>query len=161
MNQRGSEYWKSQGREHWAKMSRADRLCNGRLLGVDWPHGSDTCNNGQPHDWQPVSFVFETQLLDGQGRVMIRQPDLRKANVYCVCMGCRTHTYVETEWAGYYLGGPGGGPAGPDPVLSLWAEDDAEDPEDEEGKPVLLDVSRDPQQHPRDEGGRYVQGGSE
>ncbi len=28
-------------------------------------------------------------------------------------------------------------------------------------KPVLLDVSRDPQQHPRDESGRYVQGGEQ
>ena len=65
------------------------------------------CDDGEPHRWQPLSFVFETQLLDGSGRVVIRQPDTEKARVYAVCMECRSHTYVETEWVGYYLGGPG------------------------------------------------------
>lgn len=58
------------------------------------------------HQWQPLSFVFETQLLDGLGRVEIRQPDIDKARVYAVCMPCRSHTYVETAWVGYYLGRP-------------------------------------------------------
>jgi hypothetical protein len=58
------------------------------------------------HTWQPVSFVFETQLLDNEGRVKIRQPDTYLAKVFCVCMACRAHTWVETRWIGYYLGGP-------------------------------------------------------
>lgn len=58
------------------------------------------------HQWQPLSFVFETQLLDASGRVLIRQPDLDKGRVYAVCMPCRSHTYVETAWVGYYLGYP-------------------------------------------------------
>lgn len=61
--------------------------------------------NGE-HQWQPLSFVFETQLLDGSGRVVVRQPDLEKGRVYAVCMPCRSHTYVETAWVGYYLGYP-------------------------------------------------------
>ena len=83
-------------------MSRADRLMNDR----NWPHSSMACDDGGEHRWQPVSFRFETQLLDKDGRVQIRQPDLREGRVYVVCMECFTHTYVETEWAGYYLGGP-------------------------------------------------------
>jgi len=65
------------------------------------------CDDGEPHRWQPLSFVFETQLLDDSGRVAIRQPAIDNARVYCVCMTCRAHTYVVTEWAGFYLGGPG------------------------------------------------------
>lgn len=65
------------------------------------------CDDGERHRWQPLSFVFETQLLDDTGRVVIRQPDIDKGRVYCVCMTCRAHTYVVTEWVGFYLGGPG------------------------------------------------------
>lgn len=92
-----------------ANMSRADRMGNCGANGL-------LCNDGAEHRWQPVSFRFETQLLDGSGRVVIRQPDLREARVYMVCLGCNTHTYVVTEWAGYYLGGPGDGHAGPEPT---------------------------------------------
>ena len=73
-------------------MSRADRLMNDR----NWPHSSMACDDGW-HRWQPVSFRFETQLLDKDGRVQIRQPDLREGRVYVVCMECFTHTYVETD----------------------------------------------------------------
>lgn len=58
------------------------------------------------HEWQPVSFAFETQLLDDQGRVKIRQPDLANGRVYCVCMKCLGHTYVRTGYVGYYIGSP-------------------------------------------------------
>ena len=58
------------------------------------------------HKWQPVSFRFETQLLDKDGRVHIRQPDLVSGRVYCVCMKCCSHTYIETGWVGYYLNSP-------------------------------------------------------
>jgi hypothetical protein len=47
-----------------------------------------------PHRWQPLSFRFETQLLDGEGRIIIRQPDLHEANIYVVCMECNTWTYI-------------------------------------------------------------------
>lgn len=83
-------------------MSRADRL----LSDPAWHQESTACDDGEPHRWQPVSFVFEKQLLDGDGRVRIRQPDLTEGRVYCVCMECFAHTYIETEWAGFYLGGP-------------------------------------------------------
>lgn len=83
-------------------MSRSDRLLNDE----SWPHKTTACDDGAEHRWQPVSFVFETQLLDKDGRVQIRQPDLTEGRVYCVCMECFAHTYIETEWAGYYLGGP-------------------------------------------------------
>lgn len=59
------------------------------------------------HKWIPLSFVFETQLLDDRGRVQIRQPDLKKGRVFCVCMGCHKHTYIETEWLGGYIPAPG------------------------------------------------------
>jgi hypothetical protein len=76
---------------------------------VEKPHGkgyqSATCVNGETHKWQPLSFVFETQLLDPHGRVQIRQPAIQEGRVYCVCMGCAHHTYIETDWVGYYLGG--------------------------------------------------------
>jgi NMD protein affecting ribosome stability and mRNA decay len=96
--------------DQWRQMSRADRRMNMCL-------GSQACDDGGEHNWIPVSFRFETQLLDGYGRVSIRQPDLKQGRVYVVCMACRTHTYVDTEWAGYYLGGPDYGvlePADPD-----------------------------------------------
>ena len=85
--------------ENFRRMSRADRRMNMCLDGL-------ACDDGQAHRWQPVSFRFETQLLDDHGRVQIRQPDVKEGRVYVVCMACRTHTYVVTEWAGYFLGGP-------------------------------------------------------
>ena len=84
-------------------MSRADRLGND----PNWKHSSVACDDGSDHRWQPVSFVFESQLLDREGRVLIRQPDLEGGRVYVVCMECRSHTYVATEWAGFRLYGAG------------------------------------------------------
>ena len=49
------------------------------------------------HNWQPISFVFEA------GKMM---PDIDEGKVYCVCMKCRSHTYVVTGYIGYYLGSP-------------------------------------------------------
>jgi hypothetical protein len=80
-------------------MNRADRLLNRRGDGL-------ACNDGLAHRWQPLSFVFESQLLDGDGRVLIRQPAIEDGRVYVVCLGCNSHTYVVTEWAGFYLGDP-------------------------------------------------------
>lgn len=57
------------------------------------------------HDWMPISFAFETQLLDELGRVRVRQPDIEKGRVYLVCTGCASHTYQETSWVGYRLYG--------------------------------------------------------
>lgn len=68
--------------------------------------GASECVGGEPHQWQPLSFRFESQLLDSDGRVLIRQPGIPEAQVYCVCMRCRGWTYVVTEWVGYYLGDP-------------------------------------------------------
>lgn len=64
------------------------------------------CGDGEEHRWQPVSFVFESPLLDDHGRVIIRQPNTRTGRVYLLCMGCHTHTYMKTEWVGYWLSGP-------------------------------------------------------
>lgn len=58
------------------------------------------------HKWQPLSFIFETQLLDEHGRVVIRQPDVANGRVYCVCMECCSHTYINTGYVGYYLNSP-------------------------------------------------------
>ncbi len=57
------------------------------------------------HKWQPLSFVFETQILGAEGRVVVRQPKTEGGRVYCVCMKCASHTYVVTQWSGFYLGG--------------------------------------------------------
>lgn len=79
------------------------------------------------HSWQPLSFVFETELsmirpreptsplnmLDPGGLAQprldvvpqVRQPDLEQGRVYCVCMKCASHTYVVTPFIGFYLGG--------------------------------------------------------
>ena len=81
---------------------RANRLGND----PKWPHKPTACDDGGEHDWTPVSFVFETQLLDPNGRVLARQPSIDEARVYCVCMKCQTHSYIVTEWAGFYLGDP-------------------------------------------------------
>lgn len=58
------------------------------------------------HAWQPVSFRFETQMLDEHGRVLVKQPAIEDARVYFVCLKCRGYTYGEFEWVGYYLGDP-------------------------------------------------------
>lgn len=58
------------------------------------------------HDWQPLSFVFESQLLDSEGRVLIRQPDIDEARVYCVCMKCRGWSYAVVDFVGFFLGNP-------------------------------------------------------
>ena len=78
------------------------------------------------HVWQPLSFVFETQLLDDMGRYIIRrQPDIDEGRVYCVCMRCHKHTYIVTKWAGFYLSGPLDRPAEEEPdepvVIDGWA----------------------------------------
>lgn len=62
------------------------------------PHDCD-------HDWTPVSFRFETQLLDDNGGVRIRQPDLEEAYIYFVCVRCAQWTYMTANWVGYFLGG--------------------------------------------------------
>jgi hypothetical protein len=49
------------------------------------------------HEWQPVQMRME---VDGF------MPDLAKGRVYCVCMKCCGHTYIETGWVGYYIGSP-------------------------------------------------------
>lgn len=77
-------------------MSRADWLINTGRRG-------DECVDGAEHVWQPVSFVFESQLLDGNGRVQIRQPAIHGGRVFLVCMPCHSHTYIETTWVGYWL----------------------------------------------------------
>lgn len=71
------------------------------------------------HVWQPLSFVFETQLLDNMGRYIIRrQPDIDEGRVYCVCMRCHKHTYIVTKWVGFYLTSPLDQPSDeePDPI---------------------------------------------
>lgn len=57
------------------------------------------------HEWNPLSFVFETQLLDDVGRVRVRQPDIKKGRVFLVCVKCASHTYMQTEWVGFRLEG--------------------------------------------------------
>lgn len=58
-----------------------------------------------PHEWQPLSFAFETQLLDADGRVRVRQPDLNAGKVFFVCASCSSHTYMRTQWVGFQLYG--------------------------------------------------------
>ena len=71
------------------------------------PIGSRCVDGGiDAHDWQPVSFRFETQTLGPHGEVLIRQPDIDEARVYFVCMKCRGWTYGVFDWVGYYLGHP-------------------------------------------------------
>lgn len=65
------------------------------------------CADGGNHQWQPLSFVFENQLLEGDGRIIAKQPDTKAGRVYCVCMKCHSHTYIETKWVGYYIEEPG------------------------------------------------------
>lgn len=61
------------------------------------------------HKWQPLTFRFESDVLmpDASGalRPAIRQPSTVSGRVYCVCMKCASHTYVATQWIGFYLGG--------------------------------------------------------
>ena len=49
------------------------------------------------HEWQPISFVFEVDNY---------RPDLNNGRVYCVCMKCCSHTYIETGYVTYYLNSP-------------------------------------------------------
>lgn len=72
------------------------------------PYEQGHCVDGDlyGHDWRPLSFVFETQLLDNDGRVRIRQPDTEKGRVYCVCMRCHQHTYMVTRRAGFFIPDP-------------------------------------------------------
>lgn len=58
------------------------------------------------HRWKPLSFVFETQMLDSDGRVLCKQPDISSGRVYCVCMRCCSHTFIETGNVGYILNSP-------------------------------------------------------
>ena len=67
-------------------------------------------NSLEQHQWQPISFRFETQLLDQDGRVIVRQPHTEEGRVYCVCMRCHKHTYIVTSWAGFYVTPPGASP---------------------------------------------------
>ena len=73
----------------------------------DHPIGSSCIDGGHgAHEWQVVSFRFETQLLDEVGRVRVRQPDMDEARVYFICHKCRGWTYGVYNWVGYYLGDP-------------------------------------------------------
>lgn len=82
------------------------------------PRGTDraACD----HNWQPVSMVFETQWLDDEGRVLVRQPDTERGRVYLVCLLCASHTYMSTAWVQYRLYGS------EDQVDGAWEYDDAE-----------------------------------
>lgn len=110
---KGEHYWLRDGGDHgWQKCGHPD--CDARQHRPLRDGGSDDhpsaticpkAADGE-HRWQPLSFVFETQMLDSSGRVVVRQPDLDKGCVYAVCMPCRSHTYIETAWVGYYLGYP-------------------------------------------------------
>lgn len=82
---------------------------------AEFEQGSCVDGGTDGHDWQPLSFVFETQLLDRDGRVAVRQPDTDKGRVYCVCMRCHQHTYIVTKWVGFFL---------PDPWLEQAEADD-------------------------------------
>ncbi len=49
------------------------------------------------HKWQPVALVLHSG----------NSPEsLTNNRTYCVCMKCRSHTYIETAWIGYFLGSP-------------------------------------------------------
>lgn len=65
----------------------------------------DVPKSDATHNWQPVSMVFERQVLDESGRVIVRQPDTEEGRVYLVCLGCAQHTYMTTSWANYRLYG--------------------------------------------------------
>jgi hypothetical protein len=71
-------------------------------LKSDWYEIARNCK----HNWQPVSFVFESQILGDEGRVLIRQPDCTGGKVYCVCTKCHSHSYMETVYVGYRLSSP-------------------------------------------------------
>lgn len=104
-------YWLADGTSRWERCgiqgcteTRHRPLRNGGADGA-----SPTCcpkTADGKHQWQPLSFVFETQMLDRDGRVMVRQPLIDDGRVYVVCMPCRSHTYIVTAWVGYYLGYP-------------------------------------------------------
>lgn len=110
---RGEHYWLRDGDDWgWEKCGHPE--CTARRHrplrngGADTDQSAVQCPKSADgeHQWQPLSFVFETQLLDERGRVAVRQPDMDSGRVYAVCMPCRSHTYIETAWVGYYLGYP-------------------------------------------------------
>jgi hypothetical protein len=95
-----------------------------RLDQADGFENRRTCE----HAWQPISFVFETELWTLRQRSpdsmlnlleppdirtgpkidivpQVRQPDPNQARVYCVCMKCASHTYIVTQFIDFYLGG--------------------------------------------------------
>ncbi len=65
-------------------------------MGNPDPRGSDyrTCD----HEWQPVTFVCENQLLTDRGQVIVRQPDPTQAKCCVVCLKCATHSYMTTRF---------------------------------------------------------------
>ena len=87
---------------------------------------SDEISYKCEHNWQPVSMVFETQLLDSAGRVLVRQPDIENAKVYCVCLKCCSHTYYVTGWCGAYQ-------SSPDILEVNWRAEHGEEVEKDEG----------------------------
>jgi len=70
------------------------------------PRGRCVDGGTDAHEWQPLSFAFENQLLTDRGQVQVRQPDPETGRVYCVCMKCHQHSYVITRFVGFYLGDP-------------------------------------------------------
>ena len=70
------------------------------MKGIECADGS-----AYSHNWEPVSFRFETQLLDPEGRVCVRQPDIDDARVYFICRRCRQWSYDSFAFAGYRLFG--------------------------------------------------------
>lgn len=67
----------------------------------EWLNAPKDCD----HHWEPISMVFETQLLDSHGGVIVRQPDISVGKTYFICRRCATHTYMTTQWVGYRLYG--------------------------------------------------------
>lgn len=63
------------------------------------PPGPETCK----HNWQPVSFALEGVAPDLEGRTILRTPDAAHGRVYCVCLRCASHTFIDTEWAGFAI----------------------------------------------------------
>ncbi|WP_068059180.1 hypothetical protein [Nocardia xishanensis] len=75
-----------------------------------------------PHNWEVVSMVFETQMLDARGRVIVRQPDVQEARVYFICRGCASHTYMTTQWIGCRMYGSEDAKAALAKRMRFWAD---------------------------------------
>jgi hypothetical protein len=61
-----------------------------------------------PHTWEPTGMVFETDLLEVDGRYIrtnIRLPDTDEAKCYFICRKCASYTYMTTQWIGYRMHG--------------------------------------------------------